>query len=87
MSSAYGCGLRYMDRMAAGDLDNGRAPAGVPGKPCAAPAGPYLTIERESERGIEVERCALVPGFLPRLLAGQADNHQARRCAITHAGV
>ena len=32
-------------------------------------AVPCLTIEREPERGIEVERRALVPGFLPRLLA------------------
>ena len=37
--------------------------------PDATPAPSCLRIEREPERGIEVERRALVPGFLPGLLA------------------
>src|SRR5215211_4664163 len=38
------------------------------------PGIPYLAIERDPERGIQVERRALVPGFLPRLLVkGRAD--------------
>ena len=51
------------------------------GNACLPPAPPHgLTIEREPERGIEVELRALVPGLLPRLLAkGRAGVVEVKR--------